>query len=607
MQICQLLKRKRESLTNHPRFTFTRVKSEFLSSSMRRGMRASDPKLVVLAAAVAVLIHIHISSATYSCCSEERRGTVCTLAGNGAASSIDSPNASTAAFYSPGAIVMYPPHGIIVGGYSENRLRIIHDNGTVSTLAGGGPIGADPGSNVDSDDPLAARFWVPAGLCIASDGSILLCDCYNHRIRTMLRNGSVRTLAGSGTTGYNNGGYADNANPLQARFFHPYGIVSIVENSQRLIVIGGHHDHRIRVIYANMTVSTLAGSGNIGYMNCDFKDSVNPLAARLCHPVGLVQERHGNIVVAEQFSGRLRKLWLDGSCRGVTTIAGKGPIGDTGGSSVDSDNPLEASFFTPTNVAIDGAGNILVACAYEHRVRIILINGSVRTLAGTGPTSGLAAGTLGGFLDNVPVLQAHFNIPHFAEIDIGGNVIVSEFAGRRIRMLCLNLQVAGTGTASQSSTTTRNDSRSASSSLPTGHATSPTCTATQTAATTQPLSATRHTVTATSSVPSPSMSPSQTHPLQLQPPAPNPISRLVSSEEAARAVVASGAAVAALAGIAAATSMGHATRMGALLRSVECAFTSLASLLPRRSSSCRFSGASSRKAARSDLTLAARS
>ena len=48
----------------------------------------------------------------------------------------------------------------------------------------------------------------------------------------------------------------------------------------------------------------------------------------------------------------------------------------------------------------------------------------------------------------------------------------------------------------------------------------------------------------------------------------------MSSEEVARAVVASGAAAAALAGFAATTSMGHATRMGALMRSVECAFAS---------------------------------
>ena len=257
----------------------------------------------------------------------------------------------------------------------------------------------------------------------------------------MLRNGSVRTLAGSGAIGYNNGGYADNADPLQARFFHPYGIATIVEMNQHLIIIGGNWDHRIRVIYANMTLSTLAGSGGIGYMNCGFVDSADPLAAQFCHPSGVAQDRFGNIIVAEQFSGRVRKLWRDGSCRGVTTIAGRGPIGESGGSSIDSDNPSEVSFFTPTSVAIDGAGNILVTCIYEHRVRIILVNGSVRTLAGTGPTSGLTAGTPGGFLDNAPLLQARFDRPHFGTIDSEGNVIVSENGNNRVRMLCAKLDV----------------------------------------------------------------------------------------------------------------------------------------------------------------------
>ena len=101
-------------------------------------------------------------------------------------------------------------------------------------------------------------------MCTHTEGSILICDDFNHRIRTILRNGSVRTLAGSGGSGESNGGYADSADPLQARFYLPHGIASIVENGQRLIIIGGQYDHRVRVIYANNTVSTLAGSGGTG-------------------------------------------------------------------------------------------------------------------------------------------------------------------------------------------------------------------------------------------------------------------------------------------------------------------------------------------------------
>ena len=122
---------------------------------------------------------------------------MCTLAGNGDPNSIDSPNASTAAIYKPAGVALYPPNSIIVSGCFEHRLRIIHHNGTVSTLAGGGPLG-ETGSYVDSDDPLAARFSVPFDLCVDREGDLLMCDYSNHNIRTVLRNGSVRTLAGSG-------------------------------------------------------------------------------------------------------------------------------------------------------------------------------------------------------------------------------------------------------------------------------------------------------------------------------------------------------------------------------------------------------------------------
>ena len=113
---------------------------------------------------------------------------MCTLAGTGVGASIDSPNATTAAIYAPVGAASYPPHEILVAGH--NHVRVIHHNGTVSTLAGG------TDGYVDSDDPLAARFNSLADICVDSEANVLLCDQYNHRIRTILRNGSVRTLAG---------------------------------------------------------------------------------------------------------------------------------------------------------------------------------------------------------------------------------------------------------------------------------------------------------------------------------------------------------------------------------------------------------------------------
>ena len=150
-------------------------------------------------------------------------------------------------------------------------------------------------------------------------------------------------------------------------------------------------------------------------MNCDFKDSADPLAARFCDPMGVAQDHSGNIIVTDYYTGRVRKVWRDGSQSGVTTIAGNGPLSASGGSSIDSDNPLDASFFTPFGIAIDGAGNILVSALHEHRVRVILVNGSVRTLAGSGPSTDLNTATTGAFIDNVRC-STRFSQPYFLAI-----------------------------------------------------------------------------------------------------------------------------------------------------------------------------------------------
>ena len=103
---------------------------------MHKELTPCSTTVIVLAAAlVAAVLEVHMCGASYSCCSEEQRGTVCTLAGSGAAASIDSSNPTAAAINLPMGVALYPPHSIIVTGYNECRLRVIHHNGTVSTTS----------------------------------------------------------------------------------------------------------------------------------------------------------------------------------------------------------------------------------------------------------------------------------------------------------------------------------------------------------------------------------------------------------------------------------------------------------------------------------------
>ena len=198
----------------------------------------------------------------------------------------------------------------------------------------------------------------------------------------------------------------------------------------------------------------------------------------------------------------------------------------------------------------------------------------MRTLAGSGPSS-VSISTSGSYVDNVPLREARFKLLSYFAIDHDGNVILADSGNNRLRMLCTQLP----NFAATPSTTLHSPSATQSIS----HSSTIMATAIQSDSNSTQSHSTPLTSSPSTTPTSPSnyqTTASQYHRtvsksyLLLFSPAPNPISRLVSSEEAARAVVASGAAAAALAGFAATTSMGHATRMGALIWSVECAFAS---------------------------------
>lgn len=90
--------------------------------------------LALAAAVVALVLHAHVVGAAYSCCSDEQRGTVCTLAGSGDPNSLDSTNATKAAFYHPHSVALRADNSIIIVGSNEQRLRIDPLHASVRTM-----------------------------------------------------------------------------------------------------------------------------------------------------------------------------------------------------------------------------------------------------------------------------------------------------------------------------------------------------------------------------------------------------------------------------------------------------------------------------------------
>ncbi len=258
-------------------------------------------------------------------------------------------------------------------------------------------VGSVTGS---ADGPAAiALLGEPAGLDFAPDGDLIFADRGNHRIRQLTSNGVVSTLAGSGFAGHADGG------AKKAAFQYPADVATAPAG---VIWIADAGNHRIRKLAANGVVQTVAGAAQ-GF--ADGKGSV----ARFSGPRGIARTPGGVRYVADTDNHRLRRIALDGT---VSTLAGSVP-GHLNGSG------LAARFQRPWALAVDGAGNVLVADRDNHRIRRVTPEGQVSDLIGIGQQ---------GSLDG-PAGLAMLDAPVAVALDALGRVYLAGAGNHRIRRL----------------------------------------------------------------------------------------------------------------------------------------------------------------------------
>ena len=109
------------------------------------------------------------------------------------------------------------------------------------------------------------------------------------------------------------------------------------------------------VIAAEPAVSTFAGTGDSSW-----KDGKR-LEANFLVPYGLAMDKEGNILVADSFNNRIRKISGDT----VTTVSGfsdkKDSYGLPRGGYFDGADIAKSEFNKPRDIVVDSKGNIFVA------------------------------------------------------------------------------------------------------------------------------------------------------------------------------------------------------------------------------------------------------
>ena len=221
-------------------------------------------------------------------------GVVTTLAGYSTYGFVDG-TGSAARFKYPEGVAVDSAGTVYVADQGNNRIRKITPAGVVTTLAG-----PDVNVPVSSSDGFAdgtgsaARFNSPHGVAVDSASTVYVADGLNNRIRKITPAGVVTTLAGDSATGSADGmGGA-------ARFNNPRGVA--VDSSGTVYVADTGNNHRIRKITPAGVVTTLAGSGAIG-----FADGTGT-AATFNWPYGVAVDSAGTVYVADKSNHRVRKI-----------------------------------------------------------------------------------------------------------------------------------------------------------------------------------------------------------------------------------------------------------------------------------------------------------
>ena len=228
--------------------------------------------------------------------------------------------------------------------------------------------------------------------------------------------GSTTTvLAGTGTCGSASG---DGGLATSAALSDPLKVA--LDGAGDIYIVDDRSENVRRIDALSGIITTVAGtSGTVGYT----ADGGLAVDAALDEPQAIALDSVGNLYIAEAGSQLVRKV--DALSGILTTVAGNyqaGVAGYTG----DGGPATSAQLNYPDALAVDGAGNILIADDGNNAIRkVTATTGIITTIAGTG-TAGYSG-------DGGPGPSAMIDDPEGVSVDAAGNAYIADSSNRLVR------------------------------------------------------------------------------------------------------------------------------------------------------------------------------
>ncbi len=328
-------------------------------------------------------------------------GPISTFAGTTGGFAGDGAQATSALLNRPEGMAVAADGTVLIADAQNHRVRKVASNGVITTLVGSGTpdLGGDGGPAPN------ALLDTPTDVAFAADGGYYIADSRNHRIRRVAPDGTITTFAGTDRGLSGDGGPA-----TAARLDTPRELAVLAEGA---LLVADAGNNRIRRIAANGIITTVAGT-TTGFSG----DGGLAANAQLSNPRGVTPTAAGGYLIADAGNNRIRNV--DSS--GVITTVGGGAAGFSG----DGGFATRAQISGPSDVVELTNGGFVVADTANNRIRRVTPLGAIFTVAGG------AAGLAG---DGGPSSAGLLNTPDALQFAPGGGLLVGDTANHRIRRL----------------------------------------------------------------------------------------------------------------------------------------------------------------------------
>ncbi len=360
-------------------------------------------------------------------------GTVTTVAGAVQSAGSKDGVGANAWFNSPVGMAVDPSGNIIVVDTNNNLVRKVTPAGVVTTLGGiAGATGSADGTGSD------ARFNSPGGVAVDSAGNIYVADTFNNTVRK-----GVPAGGSSGSGGSSTPGGTSVSTPAKATVTVGHGVtfsaVSAAATFQWQVSTdnggtwsnltdgsqySGAATNSLTVINATAAMNGYQYRVVVNGGTASSSTALTVVTAYFPYPAGITVDSSNGLYVADSSTNTVSKMTSAGV---ITLLAG------TNGTAGTADGTGSLALFNQPNGVVTSGGTTYVADTANATIRKISSIGAVTTFAGSTSARGNADGS---------GTAATFSYPVGVAQDSSGNLYVADATNDTIR----KIDAAGTVT-----------------------------------------------------------------------------------------------------------------------------------------------------------------